>query len=97
MSNCKQAGKHQEGIQLEPCPEGHVSLLGLNYTTGITDAPVQYSDGTAYNKTVHFAFDDDSEKFGSKECNYMKKGVQYKPRDTDCSAEMAPICVWNSK
>ena len=46
---------------------------------------------------MNFAFDDDSEKFGAKECNYMKKGVQYKPRDADCSAEMAPICVWNSE
>lgn len=78
-------------------PEQHFPLLGLNYTTGISDAPVQYSDGTAYNKTMDFAFDDDSEKFGAKECNYMKKGVQYKPRDADCSADMAPICVWNSE
>lgn len=27
----------------------------------------------------------------------MKKGVQFKPRDTDCTAEMAPICIWNSE
>ena len=74
-----------------------MSFTGLNYTTGIQDAPVQYSDGTPFNKSVQFAFDDNSEKFGSKECNYMKKGVQFKPRDTDCSSQMAPICVWNSE
>ena len=76
---------------------GQFSFIGLNYTTGSEDAPVQYSDGTPFNKSVHFAFDDNSAKFGAKECNYMKKGVQFKPRDTDCGAQMAPICVWNSE
>ena len=72
-------------------------IIGLNYTTGDANAPVKYSDGSSFNKSVDFSFDDDTDKFGAKECNYMKKGVQYKPRDTDCSAEKAPICIWNSK
>ena len=71
--------------------------LGFNYTTGDPAAPVKYSDGTAYNKSTDYAFDDNSEKFGDKECNYMKKGVQFKPRDSECSVNMAPICLWKSK
>ena len=71
--------------------------LGFNYTTGDPAAPVKYSDGTAYNKSTDYAFDDNSEKFGQKECNYMKKGVQFKPRDSECSVNMAPICLWKSK
>ena len=72
-------------------------FLGLNFTTGDPDAPVKYSDGTPYNKSEHFAFDDSSEKFGKKECVYLKKGVTYKPRDTTCETEMEQICHWNSK
>ena len=71
--------------------------LGFNYTTGDPAAPIKYSDGTAYNKSTDYAFDDNSEKFGQKECNYMKKGVQFKPRDSECSVNMAPICLWKSK
>ena len=72
-------------------------FLGVNYTTGDTNNPVKYSDGTAYDKTVDYAFDDNSDKFGAKECNYMKSSIKFKPRDTECTEEMAPICIWNSK
>ena len=71
--------------------------LGVNYTTGDSLHPVQYSDGTPYNKSIDYAFDDNFDKFGEKECNYMKSSIKYKPRDTECSVEMAPICQWNSK
>jgi hypothetical protein len=72
-------------------------FLGLNYTTGNPDVPIRYSDGTQYNKSIHFAFDESAEKFGRKECSYMKKGVMYKPRDSSCLTEMDQICQWNSK
>ena len=70
--------------------------IGLNYTTGDPSNPVLYSDGTPYNKAIDYAFDDDSEKFGQKECNYMKSSIKFKPRDTECSSLMSPVCIWNS-
>ena len=72
-------------------------FLGFNFTTDDTDAPVKYSDGTAFNKSMDFAFDEDSEKFGNKDCAYLKKGVSFKPRDCDCSQLMEQLCQWNSK
>ena len=58
--------------------------LGLNFTTGDPAVPVRRTDGAAYNKSVDFAFDDSKDKFGFKGCAYMKKGVKYKPRDSEC-------------
>lgn len=72
-------------------------FLGLNYTTGDTSAPVKYSDGSAYDKDVDYAFDDNREKFGAKECTYLKSSIKHKPRDSECSAEKNPVCIWNSK
>ena len=71
--------------------------LGLNFSTGDPSSPIKYSDGTTYNKSSDYAFDDNAEKFGFKECSYLKGGVKYKPRDTECDVEMAPLCIWNSK
>ena len=70
--------------------------LGLNFTTGDPSAPIKYSDGTPYNKSEHFAFDDSAEKFGNKDCVYLNKGVTYKPRDSSCRTELEQICQWNS-
>ena len=71
--------------------------LGLNFTTNDTETPIKYSDGTAFNKSIDFAFDDDSEKFGEKDCAYLKKGVSFKPRDSSCVEMMDQLCQWNSK
>ena len=69
--------------------------LGLNWTTGDPSNPVIMSDGTPYNKTTMYAFDDQSEKFGKKNCTYIKGGVRYMPRDTKCDALLNVICHWN--
>ena len=71
--------------------------LGMNYTTGEPENPIIYSDGTSFNKDTSYTFDDQKEKFGNKNCTYLKKGVSFKPRDTDCNTLMEHICQWNSK
>ena len=78
--------------------------LGLNFThnsiyyhhneTDPNVTAVIYSDGSSFDKSVNYAFDDQSEKFGNKECAYLKKGVAYKPRDTLCSVAMDQVCEW---
>ena len=72
-------------------------FLGLNFTTNDTEAPVKYSDGTAFNKSIDFDFDDERDKFGNKDCAYLKKGVTYKPRDCACSDLLEQVCQWNSE
>ena len=72
-------------------------FLGLNFTTNDTLAPIKYSDGTAFNKSIDYSFDSDGEKFGHKDCAYLKKGVSYKPRDSACSEALDQVCHWNSK
>ena len=69
--------------------------LGLNYTTGDPAKPILMADGTVYDKASMFAFDEHSEKFGNKNCTFMKKSVKYVPRDSDCTALMDVICHWN--
>ena len=71
--------------------------LGLNFTVNRTDAKVIYSDGTPFDKSTSYAFDDQSEKFGNKDCSYLKKGVAYKPRDADCQRAMHQVCQWKRK
>ena len=56
-----------------------------------------YSDGTLFDKSVNYAFDDQSDRFGFKECAFLKSGVYYKPRDTLCSEKMDQVCQWKSK
>ena len=56
-----------------------------------------YADGTPFDKSVHYAFDDQSERFGFKECAFLKSGVYYKPRDTLCSEKMDQVCQWKRK
>ena len=78
--------------------------LGLNFTHNSvyyhhneTDPNVTttiYSDGSPFDKTINYAFDDQSEKFGNKECAYLKKGVAYKPRDTLCNLPKDQVCEW---
>ena len=46
---------------------------------------------------IYYAFDDQSDKFGNKECSYLKKGVAYKPRDSECDVPMHQVCQWNRK
>ena len=72
-------------------------FLGLNFTTGDVTAPVKYSDGATFNKSLDYSFDESRDKFGTKSCAYLKKGVRYKPRDTDCREPMEQVCQWNSK
>ena len=71
--------------------------LGMNFTTGDSENPIIYSDGTPFSRDTSYTFDDQKEKFGNKNCTYLKKGVTYKPRDTDCDVLMEHICQWNSK
>ena len=71
--------------------------LGFNYTTGDPANPIKYSDGSSFNKSVDYAFDESIEKFGSKPCTFMKKGVRYNPRDSQCEELMEPVCRWKSK
>ena len=68
--------------------------LGLNWTTGDPDKPVVMSDGTVYDKDTMYAFDEQEEKFGEKNCTYVRAGVKYQPRDLDCSRLLAVICQW---
>ena len=56
-----------------------------------------YSDGMVFDKTTNFAFDDQSEKFGTTECAYLKKGVAYKPRNSPCDVAMDHVCQWKRK
>ena len=72
-------------------------FLGMNFTTGDPNNPIVYSDGTPFSKDTSYAFDDEKEKFGTKNCTYLKKGISYKPRSTSCNVEMEHICQWNSK
>ena len=71
-------------------------FLGLNFTGGsASNATALFPDGTEYHKDSMFAFDEQSEKFGHKNCSYIKKGVKYMPRDTECDAEKEQVCHWN--
>ena len=69
--------------------------LGLNWTTGDPAKPVLMSDGTVYDKSSMYAFDDEGAKFGNKNCTFLKKSIKYKPRDTECNELMDVICHWN--
>ena len=70
-------------------------FLGMNFSSSLPN-PV-YTDGTSFIKDQSFQFGDDSDKFGDKDCVYLKKGVAFKPRNTDCSTPMNFLCQWNSK
>ena len=72
-------------------------FLGLNFTTNETNAPIKYSDGTVFNKSIDYSFDEEAEKFGKKDCAYLKSGISFMPRDSSCSARMEQVCQWNSK
>ena len=56
-----------------------------------------YVDGLPFNKSIDYAFDDESSKFGSGPCLMLKKGIKYLPRDTECSVKMQIVCKWNGK
>ena len=68
--------------------------LGFNWTTGDPARPVVMSDGTVYDKATMYAFDEQEEKFGHKNCTYIRKGVKYMPRDGHCSLLLDVICQW---
>ena len=69
--------------------------LGLNWTTGDPAKPILMSDGTVYDKSSMYAFDDEGPKFGNKNCTFLKKSIKYKPRDTECYEPMDVMCHWN--
>ena len=69
--------------------------IGMNFSKNL-DSPL-YSDRTVFNRSLHFQFDSDATKFGTKECVYLKKGVSYKPRSAHCNQTMQYICQWRSK
>ena len=69
--------------------------LGLNWTTGDPDKPILMADGTVYNKSTMYSFDEEGEKFGHKNCTYFKKSIKFKPRDTECNELMDVMCHWN--
>jgi len=71
--------------------------LGFNFTTNSTEITATYSDGKPFNKSIDYDFDDERDKFGHKECSYLKKGISYKPRDISCSELLEQVCQWNSK
>lgn len=70
-------------------------LLGMNFSNSLSN-PL-YTDGTSFIRDQSFQFGDDSDKFGDMDCVYLKKGVAFKPRNTDCSTPMNFLCQWNSK
>lgn len=72
-------------------------LLGLNLSTNITMTPALYVDGTSFNKTINYAYDDQSVRFGQGPCVILKQGVIYWPRDTDCTTPYGVMCVWQRK
>ena len=69
--------------------------IGMNFSQNL-ESPL-YSDGKVFNRSVDFQFDSEAEKFGTKECVYLKKGVSYKPRSTNCDESKQYICLWRSK
>ena len=69
--------------------------IGMNFSQKL-DSPL-YSDGKIFNRSLHFQFDSEADKFGGKECVYLKKGVSYKPRSTVCNEGKQFICLWRSK
>ena len=56
-----------------------------------------YLDGQPFNKSINYAFDDQSSKFGQGPCVILKQGVVYLPRDIDCSLSMGVMCLWKRK
>ena len=71
--------------------------LGFNFTTINTEITATYSDGKPFNKSIDYDFDGERDKFGHKECSYLKKGISYKPRDIPCSELLEQVCQWNRK
>ena len=72
-------------------------ILGLNLSTNIKTTPALYVDGSSFNRTINYAFDDQSMKFGQGPCVILKQGVVFWPRDTDCSIPSGVMCVWKRK
>ena len=66
--------------------------LGLSFTTNNTEIPATFQP---FNKSIDYYFDDERDKFGHKECSYLKKGISYKPRDISCSELLEQVCQWN--
>lgn len=66
--------------------------IGMNFSRSLP-TPL-YSDGTTFTRGLSYEFDQEATKFGSKECVYLKKGIGYKPRSTDCGRSMNYFCLW---
>jgi hypothetical protein len=56
-----------------------------------------YLDGSPFNKSVNYAFDEQSTRFGLGPCAILKQGVVYLPRDIDCSIPSGVMCLWRGK
>ena len=69
-------------------------FIGMNFSINLEN-PL-YSDGTIFNRSTHYQFDSEAEKFGQKDCVYLKTGVSHKPRSTDCDVPMQSVCQWRS-
>ena len=66
--------------------------IGMNFSTAL-QLPL-YSDKTIYQKGISYDFDGSSEKFGDRECVYLKKSISHQPRSTDCIVPMHFLCLW---
>ena len=56
-----------------------------------------YLDGKPFNKSISYAFDEQSSKFGQGPCVILKQGLVYLPRDVDCSLPAGVMCQWKRK
>ena len=65
--------------------------LGFNLTKG---ADQLYADGTSYNQSSSYDFGGENRQFGGMDCVYMKMGIGFKPRESDCSHSMDYFCLW---
>ena len=68
-----------------------IKQSGINMSTSLYSDSSPYVEGTSYN------FEGDSVKFAGKECVYLKRGIGFKPRGTDCLDPMNYYCLWTRK
>jgi hypothetical protein len=72
-------------------------FLGLNMSTNISSKPAMYVDGSSFNQSLNYAYDDQASKFGRGPCVILKQGVVFLPRDTDCVTPTGIMCLWRRK
>ena len=69
-------------------------FIGFNFSQALSN-PI-YSDKTVFDWSNSYDFDENSGKIGHKECLYLKNGVKYQPRSTECTVRMSYMCLWQS-